>query len=107
MQYAITERVDDMKTRRRATRFLMIRRGIAIMAVLAVLLTSQMGALASEQAAPSDTQDLSVLVLPATMDDLTAGEDDGATAGRAGVSVWGKCQVPGKCEVGVSIKIRF
>ncbi|MBE9093926.1 hypothetical protein [Tychonema sp. LEGE 07203] len=36
--------------------------------------------------------------------------DDGAAAQLSGGGLfkgWGKCQVPGKCEVGISIVVKF
>jgi hypothetical protein len=87
----------------------MIRRGIVIVAILAALLNTHMVGLAGERMSTADEPDPIVIVLPGsenTIQDLAVVGDE-PVAAKPGVSVWGKCQVPGKCEVGVSIKIRF
>ena len=91
----------------------MIRRGIVIVAILAALLSTHMVGLAGERMTTVEEQESIVIVLPAStvvganaMQDIALVGDE-PVAAKPGVSVWGKCQVPGKCEIGVSIKIRF
>jgi hypothetical protein len=90
----------------------MIRRGIVIVAILAALLSTHAVGLAHDEMAQIAEPEPVVMVLSGssmdgtgTTQDLAAVEDE--PAAKPGVSVWGKCQVPGKCEIGISIKVRF
>jgi hypothetical protein len=92
----------------------MIRRGIVIVAILAALLSTHAVGLAyDERTAQLEETESVVMVLSSSSEDgeNTALDfaivEDEPVAAKPGVSVWGKCQVPGKCEIGISIKVRF
>lgn len=101
------------------TRLKTIRKAVVILAVLAALLSTHAVGLANNDLAQVDDRgtaagEVSALyelgVVNGTVeiepDDVIVFHDEPAAA-KPGVSIWGKCQVPGKCEIGLSIKIRF